>query len=110
MTDPAATGPPRISGAYWSHQPRGWLAIIRCMVGRHRPAMSGDLSDGARVDRCTCGAIRMDRDGCWLDREYRLHRVSRRESAEIIAADRRREEQWAEIRRRWAGPEQEPQL
>jgi hypothetical protein len=96
------TETPRIAGAYWSHQPRGWLDIIRCLLGRHRPAMSVDLSDGEHAARCTCGAIRTDRDGYWLSPEYRLHRVSRRESAEIIAADRQREEQWAEIRQRWA--------
>jgi hypothetical protein len=95
------TETPQITGGYWAHQPRGWLAILRCLLGRHRTAMSGDLSYGEHVDRCTCGAIQMDRDGWWMGQEYRFHRVSRRESARLLEVDRRREEQWAEIRQRW---------
>jgi hypothetical protein len=95
---------PQITGDYWAHQPRGLRDITRCLLGLHRAAMSGDLGYGEHVSRCTCGAIQMDRNGYWLQQEYRFRWVSRRTSARLVAADRQREQSRARMRQQQDAP------
>lgn len=49
----------------WWTAPRGWADVARCLFGRHLIAMSVIL-DGRLIDRCTCGAIRMN-GSYWVD-------------------------------------------
>lgn len=79
---------PVICGDYWAHQPRGWGSVLACLAGFHRPAMTGHLGDGELAERCKCGAMRLGRAGPWGLAECRWRRVSRAESARLIALDR----------------------
>lgn len=82
-----------ICGDYWAHQPRGWLSVLACLAGFHRPAMTGRFPggyarDAEMVERCKCGAMRLDGTGHWGLAEYRWRRVSRTESERLITRDR----------------------
>lgn len=82
---------PQITGDYWAHQPRGWRDVLRCTRGGHRTAMSGLVNYFTRVDRCTCGAIRID-GGFWAEGNPR-RRVSPEESARLLSEAREQKEQ-----------------
>ena len=43
----------------WWNQRRTLMDKIRCQMGRHRAAMTG-YDDGMMIQRCTCGAIRLN--------------------------------------------------
>lgn len=67
---------PIIIGRDWYYEPRGWLDVVRCLLGRHREIMTSRLS-GAFIGRCSCGAMRVNRRH-WFD----AHPFTRRKEAE----------------------------
>jgi hypothetical protein len=82
-----------ILGDYWAYQSRGLGDVIRCLRGRHRPAMSGHIPSGSLVDRCTCGATRYC-EGPWFHDGHPYRLVGRQKSARLIAQDRERLRAW----------------
>lgn len=78
-----------IDGEYFAYQPRGPRDVIRCLLRRHRTAMSGYLPEGSFAERCTCGASRYD-GGRWLHDGKPFRLVGRERSELLIAADHER--------------------
>ena len=48
-----------VAGFEWNTYPRGWVDVLRCILGRHTRVQLG-FDRGERVDRCSCGAIHID--------------------------------------------------
>lgn len=40
----------------WASEPRGWVDVIRCVLGLHRAVASG-RSGTLWIERCSCGAF-----------------------------------------------------
>ena len=80
-----------VTGDYRAYQPRGWFSVLACLAGFHRPAMTGTAAPAPGqgcaelVERCKCGAMRLNGAGPWGLAEYRWRRVSHRVSARLIS-------------------------
>lgn len=46
----------QLAGSGWWHERRTRWDVLRCVLGLHRPAVTG-LAGGMLVQRCTCGAF-----------------------------------------------------
>lgn len=61
----------------WHKEPRTWLDVLRCRLGRHRRIMRAfDANDIGVVCRCSCGATEFDWDDIWVAAE----RIGRRKA------------------------------
>lgn len=47
-----------------AEESRTWRDVVRCVVGRHKPAIT---AEHGTLQRCSCGAIRFVPGGRWVE-------------------------------------------